>query len=196
MHTDVRSIIIAGGIFLFMILWGGKAMTDTNDRTVFDFSDPEQVQQWMVINDGVMGGVSRGMFRKGEGDGVVFSGTVSLENSGGFSSVSSRPGKSVDLSGFTGIAIRCRGDGKTYKATLKNDTRFTGFTYQFSFTPPKGEWMVVNAPFDQFQAFFRGQKVSDAPPVDRSDIQAFGFIIADKQAGPFSFEIEWIKGYK
>ncbi|MBP1721795.1 MAG: Complex intermediate-associated protein 30 [Deltaproteobacteria bacterium] len=40
-----------------------------------------------------------------------------------------------------------------------------------------------------------GQTTS-APPVDKAKIKTFGFLIADKQDGPFRLEIDWIGAYK
>jgi len=163
---------------------------------IFDFSKDEQLRQWMVVNDGVMGGVSRSTFIKGDPTGVVFAGEVSLENYGGFCSASGRLDKPVDASGFSGIAVRCKGDGKTYKLTLKNDQSFGGFAYQFRFAVSSDEWMLVKAPFSEFKASFRGQPAPDAPPLNPGVIQAIGFLIADKQAGSFEFQVESIQAYR
>jgi len=163
---------------------------------IFDFSTDEQLRQWMVINDGVMGGVSRSTFKKGDPAGAVFSGEVSLENFGGFCSASARLDMPVDASGYSGIAVRCKGDGKTYKLTLKNDQSFGGFAYQFRFAVSSDEWMVVKAPISEFRASFRGQPAPDAPPLNPGVIQAIGFLIADKQAGSFELQVESIQAYR
>jgi len=162
---------------------------------IFDFSSEDQFRQWMVINDGVMGGVSRSTFTKGESAGAVFAGDVSLENYGGFCSVSAHLDRPIDASAFDGIVLRCKGDGKTYKLTLKNDQSFGGFAYQFRFAVSANEWMLIKAPFSEFKAFFRGQPVSDAPPLNPAVIQAIGFLIADKQAGAFKLEVQSIQAY-
>jgi len=170
-------------------------MSDTS-MMIFDFSTQEQFKQWMVINDGVMGGVSRSSFEKRDLTGAVFTGEVSLENFGGFCSASARLDKPVDASAFDGIALRCKGDGKTYKLTLKNDQSFGGFAYQFRFAVSAGDWMVVKAPFGEFKASFRGQPAPEAPPLNPAVIQAIGFLIADKQAGSFRFDVESIQAYR
>jgi NADH dehydrogenase [ubiquinone] 1 alpha subcomplex assembly factor 1 len=170
-------------------------MSDERMLMFYDFATEAQFKSWMVINDGVMGGVSRSTFTKAEPDGAVFTGEVSLENYGGFCSVSSRQSAPVDASAFSGIALRCRGDGKTYKLTLKNDASFGGFSYQFRFAVMADEWMVVKAPFGEFKASFRGQAVPDAPPFNPGVIQSVGLLIADKQAGAFKLEIAWIQAY-
>lgn len=170
-------------------------MSDERMMMIFDFTTEAQVRQWTVVNDGVMGGVSRSTFTKAVPAGAVFTGQLSLENYGGFCSVSSRQPAPVDASAFSGIALRCKGDGKTYKITLKNDASFGGFSYQFSFAVLADEWMVVKAPFSEFNASFRGQQVPDAPPLNPGVIQSVGLLIAGKQSGAFKLEIEWIQAY-
>jgi monofunctional biosynthetic peptidoglycan transglycosylase len=171
-------------------------MSDSRATVVFDFSTEDEFRQWKVINDGVMGGVSRSSFAKGDPGGAVFAGEVSLENYGGFCSTSARLDRPLDASAYDGIALRCRGDGKNYKLTLKNDQSFGGFSYQFRFTVSSKDWMTVKAPFNEFKASFRGQPVADAPPFNPAVIQAIGFLIADKQAGAFKLEVELIQTYR
>jgi NADH dehydrogenase [ubiquinone] 1 alpha subcomplex assembly factor 1 len=163
---------------------------------LYDFTSDGQFKQWQVINDGVMGGVSRSTFSWVTPAGAVFAGDVSLENYGGFCSVSSRQSAPVDASAFGGIALRCKGDGKTYKLTLQNYASFGGFSYQFRFAVLADEWIVVKAPFSEFKASFRGQQVPDAPPLNPGVIQSVGLLIADKQAGAFKLQVEWIQAYR
>jgi len=171
-------------------------MSDARMMMIFDFATEEQFRQWMVINDGVMGGVSRSTFTRAEPAGAVFAGDVSLENFGGFCSVSARLDRPLDASAFDGIAVRCKGDGRTYKLTLKNDSSFGGFSYQFRFAVSSHEWMIIKAPFSEFKASFRGQPSPEAPPLNPGVIQAIGFLIADKQAGAFKLEVKSIQAYR
>ena len=60
---------------------------------VFDFSKNADISSWRVVNDGVMGGLYQGTFSINEEGNGSFSGKVSLENNGGFSSISHRFGK-------------------------------------------------------------------------------------------------------
>ena len=174
----------------------GNAMSDERMMMIFDFSTEEQFRQWMVINDGVMGGSIAQHFHQGRAGRGRVCGSVSLENYGGFCSVSSRQPAPVDASAFSGIAVRCKGDGKTYKLTLKNDSSFGGFSYQFRFAVSSHEWMLIKAPFSEFKASFRGQPSPEAPPLNPGVIQAIGFLIADKQAGAFELQVESIQAYK
>ena len=169
--------------------WRGQSITEFTQKENADFS-------WQVVNDGVMGGVSRSTFTKGDPAGAVFTGEVSLENYGGFCSTSARLDRPVGASAFDGISLRCKGDGKTYKLTLKNDQSFGGFSYQFRFAVSSGDWMTIKAPFNEFKASFRGQPVPDALPLNPAVIQSVGILIADKQAGVFRLDVQSIQAYR
>jgi len=165
------------------------------DIVIFDFKNPAACTAWQVINDTVMGGVSESSLQPTSDGYALFAGCVSLKHFGGFCSTSSRAAGPYDLSHAQGIAIRVKGDGKHYKLTVKTDTGFSGFSYQFQFVTKQDAWMTVRAPFRDFVARFRGALLPDAPPLDTSAIRSFGFVIGDKQEGPFRLKIECIKAY-
>ena len=60
----------------------------------------------------------------------------------------------------------------------------------------KDEWIEVKLPLDKFEAPSFGRVVKDAGPVDTAEVNALGFLLGDKKAGPFKLEIEWIKVVK
>ncbi len=110
------------GVLLFSIsifLFGAKevSMTDT-EKIVLNFDKSDDSNDWLIINDGVMGGVSESSFQFTKTGTGVFSGNVSLENNGGFASVRLSPSQ-FNLSDSDGIRFRVKGDGKKYKITLK-----------------------------------------------------------------------------
>ena len=183
-------LIFSISIFIFGAKEG--TMTD-NERKVIDFAKSSDTNNWIVINDVVMGGVSESSFNVTESGTAVFSGAVSLENNGGFASANRNPSQ-FDLSGSDGIRFRIKGDGKKYKISLKNDGSFNGFSYRVEFDTKDGEWLTIDAPFSSFIPMLMGQKTS-APPIDRANIKTFGFLISDKQEGPFRLEIDWIGAY-
>lgn len=152
--------------------------------TIYDFARGDD--PWPSINDGVMGGVSRGAMVVSEGF-ATFRGTVSFDNNGGFSSVRSRPAVR-DLSDFGALAIRVRGDGKRYGLRLRTEASFDGVSYQAVIEPPAGEWSEIVVPFDAFEPVFRGRVLPDHPPLDSSRITTFGLMIA-RQEGPFRLDL-------
>jgi NADH dehydrogenase [ubiquinone] 1 alpha subcomplex assembly factor 1 len=163
-----------------------------HSHVLFDFTQPD-TRPWPPIDDMVMGGVSRSEMRIENGR-AVFAGVVSLDFGGGFASVRSSPG-SLDLSAFTGIEALLRGDGRRYKLVLKSDAGFDWVNWQAPFQTRCDERQMVRIPFQDLVSVYRGSRVSNAPPFDARRIANFGFLISDKQAGPFRLEIERIVAY-
>lgn len=166
----------------------GATATDT---VVVDFA-ASSAESWRVVNDGVMGGRSQSDIRDSGRGTAIFSGVVSLENNGGFASVR-KTLESIDLSGSTALAVRVLGDGQRYLLRLRTNDRFDGLAYQATFDTAPDEWQVFVIPFSEFLPTFRGRTILDAGPLDSSSIRQISFMIADKQEGPFSLEIAWVR---
>jgi len=159
--------------------------------TLLDFDDPADAALWRPVDDVVMGGVSRSAFEQA-GSGVArFRGNVSLENSGGFASVRTPP-RDWDAAGAKAFVLRVRGDGKTYKFTVRTGDGFDGIQYQSRFAAPAGDWIDVRLPVRDFVATFRGRKVPFAPSLDPARVRAIGLMISDKQAGQFELLVDRI----
>ena len=165
-----------------------------NQRTLFDFERLDEVQRWVKVNDGVMGGLSQSEMAFTLEGTAVFSGNVSLQNYGGFASVRSHP-QAYALGDYDGLDMRVKGDGHRFKVRLRTDDRMDGPAYQADMDTQSGVWIVVHVPFAAFVPTFRGRILSDAPALDSSLVRQIGFMIADKQEGPFRLEIDWIKAY-
>jgi hypothetical protein len=184
--TPRRRLIPAALVLLFAMNAHAAA-----DKTVYDFQTTTNAAAWQVVNDDVMGGVSTSNFCLTNG-GALFRGKVSLENNGGFASVRSLPTRH-DLAGGDTFVVRVRGDGRRYKFTARTDPSFDSAIYQCGFATTKGEWEEHRLPFEQFVATFRGRVLSSEPPLDAARITSVGFLISDKQDGPFQLEVAWIK---
>ena len=165
--------------------------THAADKFVFNFQTITNPVAWQVVNDGVMGGVSTSEFHVANGA-AVFHGEVSLANNGGFASVRSLPA-THELAGCDAFIIRVYGDGHRYKFTTRMEESFDSAIYQASFTTKPGEWTEHCLPLKQFVPTFRGRVLSGEPPLDPAKVTSMGFLISDKQAGPFRLEIDWIK---
>lgn len=159
--------------------------------TLLDFDAPAEAALWRAVDDVVMGGVSRSVFEQ-FGPGIArFRGNVSLENFGGFASVRTPP-RDWDTAGAKAFLLRVRGDGRTYKFTLRTGDGFDGIQYQQRFTTIAGEWADARLPVDEFVATFRGRKVPFAARLDPAKVRALGLMISDKQAGPFELLVDRI----
>jgi hypothetical protein len=168
-----------------------NADTATN-KTLFDFQVATNSPAWEVVNDDVMGGISTSQFQVLTNRYAVFSGTVRLENNGGFASVRSAPVRE-NLTGLTAFVLRVRGDGRRYKFSVRTGAGFDTPLYQSSFTTRQGEWEEHRLAFSDFVPTFRGRVLTDVPPLNPAKVNSVGFLIADKQAGPFRLEIGSVK---
>lgn len=155
------------------------------------FDNPEVLARWLAIGDAVMGGTSNGRIDHDPRGHAVFSGNVSFANGGGFASVRCpviEPGREA----ITAYELTARGDGKTYKLSLRVDPGFDGIAYQARFAPPPANWTRIVLPLAEFLPTWRGRPVPDAPPLDPARLRQIGFLIADRQQGPFRVEIRSI----
>jgi NADH dehydrogenase [ubiquinone] 1 alpha subcomplex assembly factor 1 len=150
-------------------------------------------QKWVVVNDGVMGGVSQSSLQINDAGNGVFIGRVSLENNGGFASV--KQSGRLNFSGYSGIFIRILGDGKRYSFRFRTKTGEQPhyWVYNTRFETQAEHWDEIFLPFYGFNPVYRGRELSDIPSPDLSAICEYGFLISDKQEGPFRLEIDWVK---
>ena len=145
---------------------------------------------WFCVNDTVMGGVSQSRVQQ-DNDAVVFSGTLSLEQNGGFTSIRSQA-SDLSLEGTTGFRLRLRGDGRTYDFTARrDDVPIRGGSYQVPVQTVADEEVVVEVSLSQFTATTYGRPLASAPPLALAPerIASVGFLLADKQPGPFSLTV-------
>lgn len=169
-------------------------MTDRSDQMILDFTTDGSKLVWEAIDDRIMGGCSQSTSEYIKDSGLHFSGHVSLENDGGFASIRSAQG-SFNLAHYSGLQLRVRGDGKSYKISLRTDLYYDGVSYQISFATEADTWREINLPFDAFIPTHHGIKLTTVAPMDTANVKSFGLFIADKQEGPFQLDVAWIKGF-
>ena len=165
------------------------------ESLIFDFKNADVIEYWRIVNDGVMGGLSKSEIVYSDSNTAIFKGIVSLENNGGFASTRTIP-RSYELDGHNGILLRVKGDGKKYQFRLRTNDRFDGVSYRYQFATELNTWMIIDIPFPECIPVFRGRILEDVEPIVPEKIQQIGFLISDKQAGIFQLEIDWIKAYK
>lgn len=176
-------------------------------RQLFDFTQPnaDLKQTWGAVDDVVMGGVSESSIRLVDGY-AVFSGDVSTENSGGFASVRTRNFEpSLNLSNYTGIELRVKGDGQRYKLFVRTEPKWDGIGYAYSFNTSSTEWTTIHIPFKDLVPVFRAKTVDNAPPVDSDQICSLQLMLSkfeyDRELNPhfapglFSLQVESISAY-
>ena len=189
--------IVTLNICLSLLFWLdiAYATMETAERILIDFKNTDERENWQIINDDVMGGVSQSEIIFNDTGTATFQGRISLENNGGFASTRSKL-HSDGLGGYIGLHVRVRGDGKEYQLRVRTDNRFDGISYRYRFATQPETWVNIRVPFSKFVPTFRGRTLSNVPPISPEQIQQVGFLISDKQAGKFRVEIDWIKAYR
>ena len=169
--------------FLLMLL-------NANDSLVFDFST-EMNPKWRVVNDGVMGGLSKGILNY-EKETVIFKGSLSLENNGGFASFRSEPGN-YDLSTYKTVTVKDRGHGGKFGLRFTTSDVYYLPYYKMMITPGD-EWQTTTfnlKDFEQYRLLDKtGLKVSKEA---LSNVRRVGLIKSDKVEGAFLLEVDFIE---
>lgn len=176
---------------LFWALITQVAAPDTL-RPLLDFTAADAAQRWQAVNDGVMGGVSDGRLRITPEKTLEFSGTLSLENNGGFASVRTRPAPLPIAAGDT-LVVRVKGDGREYVLNIYTRSRRMAFSYRAPLPTAKGEWREVGIPLADCIPTSFGRRVAGMGPVQPDEIEGLGFMLSDKKPGAFTMEVEWVK---
>ena len=157
-------------------------------KVIYSFTTKTTVNEWRIVNDGVMGGISKSSLMLTDDGHGKFSGHVSLANNGGFASI--QLNTSVKLSEEKKfIVLRVKGDGKAYEFRLKGEiSQSESYVYQFT---TSGEWENIKLPLGEFYPQFRGRKLN-YPNFNFNTIEQVSFLIANKQEEDFKLLIDWI----
>lgn len=163
-----------------------------DESMITDFSSSVEAERWRTVNDTVMGGVSQSQFSITPEETGRFTGTLSLENNGGFSSVR-RDVSDIDLSGVTEVSLRVKGDGRSYQLRLKMSISDRAPSYRAEFETRSEDWITITLPISDFEPVFRGRIVEDAPRLIPNEVVEIGLLLADEQSGEFALELDWIR---
>jgi hypothetical protein len=157
-------------------------------KKVYTFSTQTHLKEWRIVNDGVMGGISKSSLLLTDAGHGQFSGHVSLANNGGFASIQlTTTIQLAEEKNF--IVFRIKGDGKRYEFRLKGDiSQSESYVHQFTTT---GEWENIKLPIGDFYPQFRGRKLN-IPNFNFKSIEQVSFLIANKEEEDFKLLIDSI----
>jgi len=156
-----------------------------------DFGE-DQPKGWSITDDGVMGGLSEGNAFYTDTS-LVFYGDVSLDNNGGFSSLNSEYGN-YDLSAYDAVQIRYRSKGVQKAFRFNVHYEWWKPSYRSVIPETDGEWSVLDIALNDFKEYRRGYPTGNVlENNEKSNVKRMGFITGEKKAGPFTFEIDYIR---
>jgi hypothetical protein len=156
------------------------------ENIIFNFTQNSDISSWRVVDDVVMGGRSSGSFELSKDGHGVFSGEVSLENNGGFSSVRYSFNK-LKVNSEMKVVLKIKGDGKDYQFRVKhyaNDAHSYITTFQTS-----GDWETIEIPLKDLFPSFRGRTL-DMPNFNHDSMEQIAFLIANKRAESFELLVD------
>ena len=172
---------------------GMETSIDEHNVSQILFQNDNDIEAWRRVNDSVMGGVSRSSMSQ-EGDYGVFSGTLSLDNNGGFASVRrlwTPLDDKTDIKNGTDGKIRLKvvGDGQYYQLRFRTSRYLDGVSYATGFQTKAGELTEHTFALSDFIPVWRGRQVRNVKVLAWEDVVQIGIMITQKQEGPFKLKI-------
>jgi NADH dehydrogenase [ubiquinone] 1 alpha subcomplex assembly factor 1 len=185
--------------FIFFLLWSSIVMSAQyaqaeKYQSLLTFDTPDSLNQWQIINDGVMGGISSSDLRLTGNNELEFFGNLSLDYNGGFASIR-RPLDQSLSKAINGFALRVLGDGRTYQFRVRTRNSFDGIAYRQNFETRAGEWITIQLPIERFIATFRGRQISNAATLKAENVRQVGILLGDGREGRFVLKIASIETY-
>lgn len=176
-------------VIILLLIESTNIMADEKSRSLLNFENANAAKAWVSVNDNVMGGISEGKLKITQDKTLLFYGSLSLANNGGFASVRCLPTQ-LALKQNDSICFQAKGDGREYTINLYTNKRLTAFSYKQSFKTKKEEWINLTFPLDKFIATSFGRTIPNAAPIDPNEINSIGFMIGDKDIEPFQLELK------
>jgi hypothetical protein len=158
------------------------------DFTIYNFNSSQDLNDWQIVNDGVMGGLSQSSINLDEEGNAVFTGQISLENNGGFASVRHE----TDITGvqkYSYINLKVKGKPSTYQFRIKkNEGETHSYIQEFEVT---SEWETVQLKLSSFYPRYRGRSLN-LPNFEANVIREVAILIGNGKKEEFKLEIDKI----
>jgi hypothetical protein len=141
-------------------------------------SKTENADQWRLLTNKVMGGLSQGrLITESVRDQryLHMQGDVKLDNNGGFVQMAlNLPEDKIDnIASYTGLVFETYGNGESYHIHLRTSNLWLPWqSYRASFIAP-AEWKTFYIPFTEFQSY-RTSKALKVEKIDRIGVVAIG----------------------
>lgn len=98
-----------------------------------------------------------------------------------------------DWSRYSLMVLRVKGDRRKYLVNIQANTPLVTDLFQHRlFLHHPGEWETVVIPLNDFVMTNWGV-IQDGSELNKSEVKTLGIGLLDKQYGPFSLKIDWIK---
>ena len=175
-------------IILFYLLITLSPYLAIAQDIVYNFDKSSDLNNWIIVNDDVMGGVSKSNVYINDDSHCVFTGFVSTANNGGFCSLRYYL-KRKKVNNNEDLKLRVKGDGKPYQLRIKSN-RNDYFSYVFSFET-SGDWQTISVPLKEMFPSFRGRRLN-LQNFSNKYFEEIGILVGNKRNEKFSIIIDKI----
>lgn len=149
----------------------------------------KDLQNWIIVDDVVMGGRSSSTFALNADGFGFFQGSISLDNNGGFSSVKYKFEK-IQIKEYAKVVLKLQGDGKAYQFRIKsNSGDYCSYIAPFN---TSGDWQEIEINLKDMDPSFRGRKLGQ-PNFSDGHIEEITFLIGNKKNENFKLLIAKIE---
>jgi len=160
-----------------------------NPWLLIDFRSGELPCDVYSVNDGVMGGLSNSKLDLIGNEGLLYTGHVSLENNGGFSSIRFFSREFVIPEDAQFFKISLKSDGSTYQFRVKKSRRdFQSYVYNFD---TSGGDEVIKIPISEMYPSFRGRRLNMENYAGETP-EELGILVGNKKEQDFELLIKSI----
>jgi len=166
-------------LLIFIILMNNYYINGQNKSITIEASQ----NQWEIVNDNVMGGVSIGDF-KIHNNKLIFFGKLSSKFNGGFASIRTR--ERIQINSCEKINLKVIGDGNTYQIRIK-DNLSNYYSYSQDFKT-NGLEQEITLNLTEFKPVFRGTPLP-LENFNKKLITELTFMIVSKKEPDFKLEI-------
>lgn len=178
---------------LLLLFWVFPGDFQSSELMIDFGTAPEKCKNWVLVSDNVMGGVSKSTLEYTENS-ILLSGSISLENFGGFSSIRTEYNK-IDLSDYKSVTVRLKASGQKFSFTLE-DNRFWFRPYYKGAINLTEEnvWQEITVNFTDFKQYSIGDATGEGMKAGcLKNIVRMGLVTTLKKEGPFSLEVDYIR---
>ena len=182
---DLIMLRLSNILFLLSIFYCNIIVSQ---NVVFDFSNESSLKGWIIVNDDVMGGVSKSnLIINKDGNGVFF-GNISTAYNGGFASIRYNC-KRQYINEYKNLVLRIKGDKKEYQFRIKSSVEdYYSYVYTFKTT---GEWEFITIPLDRMYPSYRGRRLN-MKNFNRNYLEQISLLIGNKRNENFNLLIDSI----
>ncbi|XP_024027384.1 probable complex I intermediate-associated protein 30 isoform X1 [Morus notabilis] len=205
------------------LTWNVEDLVLPTERYIFNFNSNEELKKWHLYSDSEYGGLSSASLEitdAGKGLSGVFSGTLSLDiaegskwnmTRGGFCGMRSKKFDGfIDLEPFDTIALKIKGDGRSYISTIYTENWVNSpgqpedNSWQAFVFVPKDNWYITKIPLAQYLPTWRGNVIDAKLEMNPSRVLGMSLSVnaeggvpgARSGPGDFKIEIDWIKALR